>query len=82
MFLLPVDFSRNPPNIFVKKMITHQITKGNNIKTKLVPFNIKIKSVSYNMKIKPNTRLNNRTQQILSVIFMLFSVNLMNCECF
>ena len=45
--------------------------RANNIKTKLV---------SNNIKIKPSTRLNNRTQKILFVIFILFPANLLNCE--
>ena len=48
----------------------------------IIANNIKTKLVSNNIKIKPNTRLNNRTQKILSVICTLFSVNLLNCECF
>ena len=45
--------------------------RANNIKTKLV---------SNNIKIKPNAQLNNRTHEVLFVIFILFSVNLLNCE--
>ena len=51
-----------------------------NIKRKLVPFNINMKLVSYNIKMKLNTRLNNRTQGYLSVVFILFPVNLLNYE--
>ena len=39
--------------------ITYQITKANNIKTKLVSNNIKLKLISYKIKIKLNTRLKN-----------------------
>ena len=39
-----------------------------------------MKIYSYNKKT--NTGLNNRTRENLSVIFILFSVNLLNCECF
>ena len=49
-----------------------------------VPNNIRAnnitKLVSNNIKIKPNSRLNNRTHEILFVIFILFPVNLLNCE--
>ena len=46
--------------------------RANNIKTKLVSNNIKMKLVSNNIKIKPNDRINNRTHEILLVIFILF----------
>ena len=46
-------------------------TRANNIKTKLV---------SNNTKMKPNARMNNRTHETLFVIFLLCSVNLLNCE--
>ena len=39
--------------------ITYQITRANNIKTKLVSNNIKLNLFSYNIKIKLNTRLKN-----------------------
>ena len=51
------------------------------MKTKLVSNNIKMKLVSNNINIKSNTRLSNRTHEI-SVIFILISVDLLNCESF
>ena len=41
-----------------------------------------MKLISNNIKIKPNTRLSNRTHETLFVIFILFWLNLLNCECF
>ena len=40
-----------------------------------------MKLVSYNIKIKPETQLNNRSHEILSVI-LIFFMDLLNCECF
>ena len=39
---------------------------------KWVQFNMKMEKVSYNIKTKPNTLLNHRTDEILSVIFIFF----------
>ena len=59
-------------------LVTDNTVKGTTGRIRLRFTNcIKTKLVSYNIKIrKPNTRrLNNATHEILSVIFILFSVN-------
>ena len=84
MKCLKWEFSATAKFVFDDRNVINDYV-SNNIRansTKLGSIKIKMKLISNNIKIKPNTRLSNRTHETLFVIFILFWVNLLNCECF